>query len=447
MKRVVYISCLFVLVGILTGHSAPPDEYDSNWPQWRGPAGTGVAAQGNPPIEWSEEKNVRWKCALPGRGQSTPVIWGDRIFILSAVETDKEAPVEPDNGNPESGRSGWRPPLNTTTKLIRFEVLAIDRNDGSIIWQKTSRENKPHQDTHATGSWASNSPVTDGEHVYAYFGSNGLFCYDLNGNLKWQKDLGDMDVKLSFGEGSSPVLHKDKLFINWDHEGQSFVVALNKSDGEEVWRKQRDEQTSWSSPLVVNSNGKDQVIISATSRVRSYDADNGEIIWESSGMTANVIPTPVAGNDIVYIMSGFRGSALQAIRLSAAKGDVRGTNAVVWELDKDTPYTPSALLYDGLLYFLKGNKGILSCYDAANGVQHYGRQRLQGIRDVYASPLAVSGRIYIVDLKGNGVVVKHGKEFELLASNKLDESFAASPVVIGNDLFLRGDRHLYCISE
>ena len=179
MKRAVYISCLFVLFAILTGYSAPPDEYDSNWPQWRGPAGTGVAEQGNPPVEWSEEKNIKWKLALPGRGQSTPVIWGDRIFILSAVETDKEAPVASDAGDAESGRSGWRPPLNTTSKLLRFEVLAIDRKNGSIIWQKTSRENKPHQDTHATGSWASNSPVTDGEHLYAYFGSNGLYCYDL----------------------------------------------------------------------------------------------------------------------------------------------------------------------------------------------------------------------------------------------------------------------------
>ena len=225
------------------------------------------------------------------------------------------------------------------------------------------------------------------------------------------------------------------------------MVALNKDNGEEVWRKERDEQTSWSSPLVVSSNGKDQVIISATGRVRSYDADNGDIIWHSTGMTANVIPTPVAGNDIVYLMSGFRGSALQAVRLSAAKGDVAASDAVVWELNKDTPYTPSALLYDGLLYFLKGNKAILSCYDAASGKEHYGRQRLEGMRDVYASPTAVADRIYIVDLKGNGVVIKHGKEFELLATNKLDESFAASPVILGDDLFLRGDQHLYCIAE
>ena len=229
-----------VLAGTLVGlfviwmfwFSLSKEEIESNnqayWPHWRGPQATGVSPSGNPPVKWDENKNIRWKTVLPGKGHATPIIWGETIFVTTAVPTDRE--IE----NPEKG--GGIPP----THFLKFELMALDRKTGSILWQRTAREQGPHEGTHATGSWASNSPVTDGEHVYAHFGSFGLYCYDMNGKLIWEKDLGKMSVRLTFGEGSSPVLHGDKIVILWDHQGQSFIAALDKLTGDERWRADRD---------------------------------------------------------------------------------------------------------------------------------------------------------------------------------------------------------------
>jgi len=327
---------------------------------------------------------------------------------------------------------------------VRF---AINRSDGQIVWQHAAREELPHEGTHATGTWASNSPVTDGEHVYAYFGSRGLYCYDMKGNLRWEKDLGDMRIMARLGEGSSPVLYKDKIVVKWDHQGQSFITALDKQTGKEFWKVAREEGTSWATPLIVESNGKPQVITSATRHIRSYDLANGQLLWESSGMTANVIPSPVAANGIVYVMSGYRGNALQAIRLSAAKDNIAGSKALVWTLDRDTPYTPSPLLYDDRLYFLKRNDGILACFNANTGDEHFSRQRLEGIKGVYASPVGAGGRIYIASRNGTTQVIKHDTQYEVLAINTLDDGFSASPAVVDNELYLRGEKNLYCIAE
>jgi outer membrane protein assembly factor BamB len=433
--------CVFPIIawgGETTGN------FENHWPQWRGPHANGVSPHGTPPVTWSESENIKWKVEIRGKGHATPIIWGDLVFISTAVETDKQ--VRNQNAGAEQGeRRG--PPITSTSNIHNFAVLAINRSDGKIVWQRTAREELPHEGIHPTGTWASNSPVTDGEHVYVYFGSRGLYCYDLKGNLKWEKDLGDMAIKLSFGEGSSPVLHGDKLVVNWDHEGESFIIALDKKTGEEIWKVSRDESTSWATPLIVESAGKTQVVTSATRRIRSYDLANGELLWESTGMTANVIPSPVTSDGMLYVMSGFRGNALQAIRLADAKGDLASTGAIVWTLDKDTPYTPSPLLYESKLYFLKSNDGILACFDARTGEPHFSRKRLEGIEGVYASPVGANGRVYIASRNGMTQVIKHGTEYELLATNKLDDSFSASPAVAGNQLYLRGEQNLYCIAE
>jgi outer membrane protein assembly factor BamB len=269
----------------------------------------------------------------------------------------------------------------------------------------------------------------------------------MEGNLKWKKDLGDMQTKLGFGEGSSPALHGDTLVITWDHEGQSFIIALDKMTGEQLWKVDRDEMTTWATPLVVENNGQAQVITNGTSRIRSYDLRTGDLLWESSGMTQNVIPSPVFGDGLVFLASGFRGNALQAIRLAAAKGDVSGTDAIAWTYDRDAPYVPTPLLYKGLLYFLKTNSNILSCLDAQTGKVHYSKQRLDGINGVYASPTAVGDRVYILGRDGTAVVLRPGPEFEVLAVNELDDGFDASPALAGSEIFLRGRKHLYCISE
>jgi outer membrane protein assembly factor BamB len=443
-KFVSVFTCL-CFMPILAWGGEPQGDFEKNWPQWRGPYANGVAPYGNPPVEWSESKNIKWKIEIPGKGHATPIIWDNRIFVLTAIETDKQ--VEPEKEKQTQARRRRGPPIARTSNVYKFAILAINRSDGQIVWQHTAREELPHDGTHPTGTWASNSPVTDGEHVYAYFGSRGLYCYDMQGNLKWEKDLGDMSIKLGFGEGSSPVLYDDKIVVNWDHEGQSFIIALDKKTGKEFWKVARDEGTSWATPLIVESNGQPQVITSATSRIRSYDLATGKLLWESSGMTRNAIPSPVAANDRVYVMSGFRGNALQAIHLSEANGNIAGSKALVWTLDRDTPYTPSPLLYDDRLYFLKRNDGILACFNANTGEEYFSRQRLEGIEGVYASPVGAGGRIYIASRNGSTQVIKHDTQYEVLAINTLDDGFSASPAVVDKELYLRGEKNLYCIAE
>ena len=340
------------------------DKCTAYWPQWRGPDANGIAPCGNPPIQWSEDSNIRWKLAVPGKGHATPIIWKDLVFISTAVPlgdpiVEVEEEEEPSD---ESGRRRWMRGVKPD-RVLQFKVMAIQRKNGEIRWERTLREIKPHEGTHTDATWASTSSITDGEHLYAYFGSQGIYCLDLEGNLKWEKDLGDMTIRAGFGEGSSPALHGNTLVLNWDHEGPSFIVALDKRTGEELWRNPRDERTSWSTPLIVAVDGRPQVIVNATNRIVAYDLESGDTVWENSGMTVNVIPTPVYAGGVVYLASGFRGAALQAIRLKGAKGNLAGTDAVLWSYDEDTPYVPSPLLYGNNLYFFKGNKGILTNFD------------------------------------------------------------------------------------
>jgi outer membrane protein assembly factor BamB len=396
------------------------------WPQWRGPHATGVAPAANPPAEWSESKNIRWKIDLPGRGSSSPVIWGDRVYVSTAV------PV---------GGTGAR-------AQHRFLVMAVNRRDGSIAWQYTAREEAPHEGTHQEfGTMASSSAVTDGQHVIASFESRGIYALDMNGKLVWQKDLGDKQMRNEFGEGSSPALYKEKLFVVWDHQGESFIVALDKATGAEIWRQKRDEIDSWATPLVVEAGGKAQVVTGAMRRVRAYDADTGAIVWETAGLTMNPIPSPVAADGLVILMSGFRGNSLKAIRYADAKGDITGTPNVVWTLDRDTPYVPSPLLYDGILYFLKSNNGLLTAVDAKTGKPHYQTQRLEAIPTVFASPVGAAGRVYILGQQGTAVVLKHGPTLEILNTNTLDDRFDASPALVDGEMYLRGYENLYCVAE
>ncbi len=348
------IVATFVFVVLVLSTRLPAADGDRFWPQWRGPLLTGAALHGNPPVAWSETKNVKWKVEIPGKGSGTPVIWADTIFVLTAIPTEKRAP-----GAPIADKAG-RPPDIKPEFVQRFTILAINRKDGKTLWQRSLREELPHDGTHATNTWASASALTDGEHVYAFFGSRGLYALDMKGNVKWEKDLGDMTIKLGFGEAASPALHGDRLVVNWDHEGESFIVALDKRTGKELWRTPREEKTSWSTPLVVEVGGRAQVITSATGRVRSYDLATGELLWHATGMTANVIPTPVHSDGLVFLTSGFRGNALLAVRLAEARGDITNSPAIVWRYDRDTPYVPSPLLYGGQLYVLKSNNGILT---------------------------------------------------------------------------------------
>ena len=407
---------------------------DGNWPQWRGPLATGFAPDADPPVTWSETSNVKWKIAIPGEGNATPIVWDNRIFILSAIGTGKKpsAPVA----------------ANAPDEIYQWVVICLNRTEGKVLWQKTAREEAPHEGRQENNTFASASPVTDGQLLLAYFGSRGLHCYDFDGNLKWEKDFGKMKTRMGFGEGASPALSGDTVVVNWDTEGDDFILALDKQTGRELWRTPRDEATGWSTPLILDYNGQKQVVVNATKKVRSYDLATGKEIWSCAGQTANAIPSPVTADGIVYLTSGFRGSALQAIRLGRS-GDLTGSDAIVWSHNQGTPYVPSALLTDNLLYVMQGNDAIVSCFNAGSGQEYFDRERLEAIHSVYASPVAAKDRVYILSREGTCVVLKKGPKAEVLAVNKLDDDTQhtdASMALVGKEAFIRTPHNLYCIA-
>ncbi len=435
--QLVLFSFSFFLLSITVLAQAKVSDFITNWPEWRGLYNSG-ATKGNPPTEFSETNNVKWKIEIPGKGHATPIIWGNQIIVQTAVPTDIAVMKSNDSPSPMAP--------NQTDLVHQFTVISIDKSSGKINWKTVVDEEMPAERTHELGSWASNSPVTDGENIYAFFGSRGLYCLDFSGKIKWSRKFGQMDIVASFGEGSSPAIYKDKIFIQWDHQGKSFMFALNKKDGTDAWKAERDEITSWATPLVVEVNGKAQVITAATRKVRSYDAETGAVVWEFSGLTKNCIPCPTYADGILYLMSGYQGNSLKAIDLAQAKGDISGTSAILWEYNHDTPYTPSPILMDGKLYFLKGNNGIMTCLDAKSGKALYSNQKVDGLTNIFSSPTGCGDKIYLAAT--NVVdVVKAGGEFSLLAKNTLDDTFEASPVIVGNDLFLRGYKYLYCIAK
>ena len=431
---------LFVLSLFL--YSNVIGQMNENWPQWRGPLDTGAALKGNPPTQFNETKNLKWKTPIHGKGHATPLVWGDKIIVQTAVPTDEKVVIEK-----KEQSEGERRMSGTQTDLVHeFKVILLERETGKIIWEKTVIKELPQESTHQLGSWASNSPCTDGEFIYSYFGSRGIYCLDFNGNVIWQKDFGQMQKVMNFGEGASPYLYKDRIFIQWDHEGDSFLYALDKKTGKEVWTDKRDEGTSWATPLVLEVNGKPQVITCATNKVRSYDYETGEILWSCTGLTRNVIPDPIYADGILYVMSGFRGNALMAIDLAKAKGDITGSNVILWTYNQDTPYTPCPLLMGGKLYFLRANNGELTCLDAKTGNVYYSKEKLEGIGNLYSSPSGVGDRIYVA-AENICLVIKAGEKFEILSSNVLNDNFHASPVIVDNELILRGFNSLYCFSE
>ena len=450
---------------------------EQNWGQWRGPRGNGISPNGDPPVEWSESKNVKWKVALSGEGHATPIVWDNLIFIQTAVPVAKKPEANlnlkvvpqfaglqqpppggadgqqrrPGGQGGQGGQGGGRrggggfggggPP----TTPFQFTLMALDRATGKVVWQKTLREELPHEGHHGTGTFASGSPITDGETVFAFFGSRGLHALDLKGNVKWHKDFGKMRTANQFGEGSSPALHGNTLVMNWDHEGEDFIAAFDKNTGKELWKQPRDERTTWVTPFILEHNGVTQVIVGASGKVRSYDLATGKEIWSAGPLGSNVIPTPVTGHGMVFSMSGHRNPTLLAIKLGRT-GELSGTDAIAWSLDRDTPYVPSPLLDGDLLYLTKGTEATLSIYNAKTGRASVEAQRLEGLRGMYASPVAAAGRIYMLGRDGGAVVLKKSDKVEVLATNKLNDGFDASPAVVGREMFLRGKQNLYCIA-
>jgi outer membrane protein assembly factor BamB len=442
MRSITLLGIVFLIASKPNLAGEPLDKRLDNWPHWRGPEANGTAPHANPPTTWDEKKNVKWKASLLGRGSATPIIWDDEVFVLTAVETDRTATAD------ELPKPDPRYQKKTTApnQFYQFVVMSFDRKTGKLRWKQTANEAVPHEGHHPTHSYAAGSPTTNGTYLYVSFGSFGNYCYDLNGKPVWKRDLGRLNTRLGWGEAVTPVIDGDSLLLNWDQEEGSALYCLNARTGETKWKTDRDEKTSWNTPLVVEHKGKKQVIVNGTNRVRAYDFETGKELWQCGGMSVNAIPSIVTANGVAYCMSGYNSSNCLAIPLDV-RGDVTGSNKTLWRHDKGTPYVPSPLLVGDRLYFTGGNSAVLTILDTKTGKPVLDRERLSGPSSFYGSPIAAAGRVYLVGRDGNALVIKQSDKFEVLGKNHLDDAIDASPVAVGKQLFLRGEKSLYCIEE
>lgn len=454
--------------------SATVQAQEANWGNWRGPQYNGSSLTAKPPLKFSDTENLLWKVEIPGKGSSTPIIWDNQVLVLTAVDTGKEAPPTLETAGEEPQRrpsrpaTGEREPANATielddapasprpsrrgrgsrapTTVHDFMILSYDKDTGRELWRRNLVSTVPHEAGHRTNNFASTSPVTDGKNIYVNFGSRGIYCLDMQGNVQWERDYGLMRTRNGFGEGASPALYEDTLIVPWDQEEQSMLLALDTSTGDEKWRVKRDEPTTWATPLITKSGETVQVITNGT-QVRSYNLENGDLIWECGGQASNPIPAPVLVDDHVICMTGYRGYAIVSTRIDS-EGDVTDSEeAVAWTADDAAPYVPSPVLWDGKLYFCKGFTNVISARDARTGETYLDQERLPHVRDIYASPVAADGRIYFCGRNGTVVVIKPGPTLEVLANNEMNEEMDASPAIIGNRMYLRGEKHLFCVGD
>jgi outer membrane protein assembly factor BamB len=429
-----------------------------NWPQFRG-AASGIVASGKLPIEWSAENNVVWKVALPGVGWSQPIVLDGRIFVTTA-ESDQQTKPDPSNTGPGFGgfasffNADAAYSLQPPNATYRWKLFCLDALTGNVAWEKLVREGRPTMRIHANNTYASETPATDGERIVAYFGMMGVYCYDLAGELLWSKDLGAHPMQFGWGTGSSPILYGDLVYIQCDNDKTSFLVALDKNTGEEVWRVDRDEKSNWSTPYIWQNRFRIELVTAGGNGMRSYDPKTGDLLW-SIGGSGRTATTPVGDKELLYVdsydrLTGGHG-VLAAIRAGAA-GDMSlkpgesKSDHVAWSLRLRAYRIASPLLHDGNLYVLDQNLGIVRCHDAKTG-EELGRERLPGARGFVASPLMNDGHIFCTDQNGRTTVLEAGAKLRVLASNDLREMCWSSPAVAGERLLVRTIDHLYCIGR
>lgn len=464
---------LIIFAMVLAWGMATCQAQQAVWHHWRGPNQNGAVDVGNPPTEWGLDKNIVWKAPIPGNGSSTPIVTEDQVIIMTAVkegaaaESNQSADQQQESdrrqrqgaeegqrrrgqggqggGGRERGGRGGFGRGDAPTENYQFFVISFDRATGAQKWKTMVAEEVPHEGTHVTGNFAPSSPITDGKFIYVDYGSRGIFCLDMEGNVKWEQQLGKMQIRYSFGEGASAALAGDRLIVPWDHEGDSFIAALSTDSGEVLWKVDREEATTWATPLVVEHKGVTQVIASGT-RVRSYNAQDGSLIWECGGQVGNPVPTPILNGDHVICMTGYRGNAIASISLDS-EGDVTDTPMVSWTNNDAAPYVPSAVMYGGQLYLNQTNDGIVTSLNADSGEVIIPRQRLRGLSTLYSSPVAVNGHVYFTGRDGVTVVFKHGADLEIVATNSLEETVDSSLAIVGDQIFIRGENHLFCIGN
>lgn len=504
-RSLAFAGCIALLVGLDAVRAG-------DWPQFRGPAGSGLAGSEPTPIEWAADKNIAWKVKIPGYGWSSPIVLGDKLIVTTAVTDNQQKP----GGYPGGGRPGGGPPGGQSKdgqdkgkasgqdkggqakggqgrgpgggrgmrgppdKLYRYEIHCLDRNSGKEIWKTTALEAKPRIPTQQSNTYASETPITDGERIYAYFGMTGLYCLDLNGKELWKVDLGAYPMQMGWGTGSSPVLADGRLFIQCDNEEKSFLVAIDAKTGKEIWREPRDEKTTWGSPYIWKNKQRTELVTSGTRKIRSYDPATGKLLWEIGNVGGQCNTTPIGNEELLFVGNGGRGGGgpggpggggppgggggrqggmggggggtLFAVK-PGASGDItlkegeKENDGIAWSAARSAPPMASALLYDGFIYVLEQRAGQISCIDAKTGKPAYTRERLGQARGFTSSPVGADGKVYCLDDSGQTFVVKAGPKFELLGQNPLNEMSWSSPAVANGVVYLRTVDHLYCIKK
>ncbi|MGH9331631.1 MAG: PQQ-binding-like beta-propeller repeat protein [Vicinamibacterales bacterium] len=418
-----------------------------NWPQFRGPDGRGVSTETAVPLQWSSDtdKNIAWKAPIPGRGLSEPIVWGDRIFLTTAVE-GAAVPGAAAIKHMDDGKEFLHPDSVGADKQHTLKVLALDVKSGKVLWEQTAWEGTPWDNRHRRSSFAAPTPVTDGTLVYTWFGPSGLYAYDFSGKLGWKKTL-DGPATLGLGTGTSPILHGQMLILLCDEDSgeKSFIVALDKRDGREVWRTPRKVQVSWATPVIVRANGRDELITSGAELIVAYDPATGKELWRTTGVRSNAIPSPVVGHGMVFLSSGFPVKKVIAVKLGAS-GDLTGSPNIVWTYHKGTAYVSSPILVGDYLYIMN-DQGVITCLEAKTGKVQYEGGRPPEPARFMASMVAVGDKILQTSEDGDVFVVRTGPTHEVLATNPIGEPVQVSPVIANGRIYIRGDKHLFAIGS
>lgn len=422
-----------------------------DWPQFRGPNGSGVGDGTKPPVRWDATKNTNivWKAEVPGLSVSSPVVWGDRVFVTTAVSGDPKQTFR-------TGLYGDTDPVKDSTAHL-WKVLALDRKTGKLLWEQTAHQGVPKTKRHPKSSQSSPTPATDGKVLVAYFGSEGLFAYSVDGKLLWKKDLGVQDAGWFFdpdsewGAASSPVIHKNTVIVQCDRQKDSFIAAFDLKDGKELWRTARAEIPTWGTPTVVQGKDRVEIATNGTKAIRGYDAATGKELWTLGPNSEVTCTTPVTGHGLIFVTAGYPPvQPVYAIKIGS-NGDLslkdgkESSDAIAWSKQRGGVYLPSPILYGDHLYTV-GNNGVLSVYDAKSGYRVY-QQRIGDGGSFVASPIAAAGKLYVANEDGDVYVLKAGPQYELIAKNPIGEPMLATPALAGDLLIVRGAKHLFAIAE
>ncbi len=413
----------------------------AEWANWRGPNQLGIAEGKGLPVAWSQTRNVAWKTAIPGRGHSSPVVWGKRVFLTTSIEGAEKRP----DAKPVRHKMGPQDPFIHPQSVgadrsYTLKVISIDAETGKIVWERTAYEGLVYDQRHTKNTYATPTPATDGKHVYVSFESQGIYCYDFDGKLVWKASVGGV-ATLGMGPGTSPVLVEDLVMVLCDQDegNDSFLVALSKADGRVVWKTKRSIAVTWTTPLPVRVNGKTQLVVSGGGAVAAYDAKSGEELWRGPGLEGTVVNSPVAANGLVYATVGYPNKLVLALR-------PEGGERVAWRYEKGTAYVPSSIVYGEYLYILT-DAGLITCLEAKTGKVIYEGKRMPDPGRFSASPVAFDGKLVLVSEDGDSYVIEAGPEFAVLAKNALGEAVFASPAIAGDSLYLRSVEHLYRIQQ